>query len=221
MPDLRATRYRDLYRDRNWVHQAIIEGRFPVATTRLRRREDGWADASNAELLGRCKSGDSAAWREIVRRYERLVYSIPMREGLGPDQASDITQTTFTHLCAGIDDIRDPERLAWWLMTVTRRQVWRAREARRTEPRNPDEFLDLLGEDESVDQHDRTLWVHEAVVGLGEPCRSIITEMFLASDEPTYAEIADRVSVPVGTVGPMRGRCLARLRQALEAAETT
>lgn len=200
--------------------QAMTEGRLPVGTTRLRRRDDGWVDATNAELIRRCQSGDSGAWREIVRRYERLVYSIPIREGLGPDQASDITQTTFTMLCSGLDKIREPDRLAWWLMTVTRRQVWRARDGERAEPRNPEDFLELGGDDEAIERYDQSTWVHEAVVGLGEPCRSIITEMFLVADEPTYAEIADRVAVPVGSIGPMRGRCLAQLRQVLDPAES-
>lgn len=187
-----------------------------MGTTRLRRRDEGWVDTCNAELLRRCSAGESGAWREIIRRYERLVYSIPIREGLNPDQASDITQTTFTHLCAGIDKIREPERLAWWLMTVARRQVWRTRDAQSVEPRNPDDFVELPGDQEFDDRYLKSVWVNEAVVRLGEPCRTIITEMFLMPNEPTYTEIADRLAMPVGSIGPMRGRCLAQLRRSLD-----
>lgn len=187
-----------------------------MGATRVRRRDEVWTALDNEELLRRCSEHDAGAWRELVRRYERLVYSIPIREGLSRDQASDVAQATFGYLCASIDKIREPDRLAWWLMTVARREVWRVREGRIVQPHRPEEVPDIAVDEDFVEPYLRTMWVHDAVMRLDEPCRSIITEIFLAPTEPSYAEIAATVSMSVGSIGPMRHRCLTRLRRVLE-----
>ena len=82
---------------------------------------------SDGELLNRCRARDAAAWNQLVGRYERLVYSVALRNGLDADDAADVTQNTFVNLLDAMDRIRDEERLASWLMTVARRQAWRVR----------------------------------------------------------------------------------------------
>ena len=67
------------------------------------------------------------AWDLLVKRYERLVFSVARRNGLNPEDAADVTQGTFVTLIDSLDRLRDEERLASWLMTVTRRQSWRVR----------------------------------------------------------------------------------------------
>ncbi len=73
---------------------------------------------SNASLLQRCRSGDQLAWSDLVSRYERLVFAIPIREGLDAETAADIAQYTFTELHRCLDTIREPERLGGWLVVV-------------------------------------------------------------------------------------------------------
>ena len=84
------------------------------------------AQDSQAEqrLLAACRQGDAAAWEELVRRYERLVFSIPLRLGLSRSEADDIYQLTFTYLLQNLNAIQDSSRLVGWLATVARRQTW-------------------------------------------------------------------------------------------------
>lgn len=170
---------------------------------------------TNEELLRRCADGEDVAWSILVRRYERLVWSVARREGLDFQMAADVTQATFAQLLTKLDSIRDPEHLGQWLATVARRTSWRARS--RTKERPSDDLTD----DENLhpdfsDSLVGAVRVHEAVRRLGEPCRSLIAGLFFDPTEPDYATIAVRLGRPVGSIGPLRGRCLGQLRRLLE-----
>src|SRR5215203_239300 len=88
---------------------------------------------SNAELLLRCRTGDSNAWQLVVRRYGRLVHSVPIRYGLSRSEAEDIGQEVFLALAQQLERIEEPERLASWLLTTARRICWRVMQQRRQE----------------------------------------------------------------------------------------
>ena len=62
------------------------------------------------------------------------------------------------------------------------------------------------------DDRQRRLWEH--VQGLPERCRELMRVIAFA-DRPDYALIAESLGMPVGSIGPTRGRCLAKLRQLL------
>lgn len=169
-----------------------------------------------AVLLERCADGDEVAWDEIVSRYERLVYAIPVREGLDPDAAADVTQETFAALIRSLDRITEPERLGAWLMTVSRRLTWRRRaQVRATSPL---ETIDIEIDDAS-DAAVESLWVYEAMHDLDDLCRGLITALFFDPAAPSYSEIAVSLGRPVGSIGPLRSRCLDRLRGRLEETE--
>lgn len=170
----------------------------------------------NRSLLDACRNGDASAWSRIVDRYERLVYAIALREGLSQHDAADVAQETFTALIKGVDTITDPERLPAWLITVARRRSWR-RLGRQSLPLDDLDDDAVTADDVAADTA-RALWVYEAVQDLGEPCRSLVIALFFDPAEPSYAEIALRLGRPVGSVGPLRARCLDRLRAVLEQA---
>jgi RNA polymerase sigma factor (sigma-70 family) len=162
-------------------------------------------------------AGDQYAWSEIVSRYERLIFAIPVREGLSPDDAADVAQDTFAALLRSIATVEDPERLGSWLMTVARRLTWHRRHIVRAA-----RMVDAEQRDETP--HDglvQALWVYEAIQRLGEPCREMITSLFFDPAEPSYAEIALRMQLPMGSLGPMRSRCLEQLRRILDAEPPT
>lgn len=168
-----------------------------------------------AALLARCRTGDHAAWDKLVDRYERLVYAIALREGLDREDAADVTQETFAALVRGMDTIEDPDRLGYWLMTVARRNTWRTR-GRSNNKNVPIESITVTSEDWSADAL-RALWVYEAVQQLDEPCRSLILALFFDPDGPSYGQVAVDIGRPIGSIGPLRSRCLDRLRTILEA----
>lgn len=189
-------------------------------TTISRARDAGrvgaWAanpePVPDSDLLRRCRTGDAEAWETLVGRYERLVFSVALRNGMSREDAADITQTTFIALLDAIDLLREDERLGSWLMTVARRQAWRNR--RRTE-RVTGSLDQASAPADAIEDWERLAWLHGGLQQLGDPCRELLTALYLDSDSPSYATIAPRLNRAVGSIGPLRARCLARLREIL------
>lgn len=90
-------------------------------------------EQTDHELLLACRQGDESAWDELLKRYQRLVYSIPLNYGLPAIDAADIAQLTFTAFLESMHTLRDDSNLGGWLATVTRRQTWRVINERKRE----------------------------------------------------------------------------------------
>lgn len=171
------------------------------------------APPTDGELLTRCRLGNEDAWHRLVERYERLVYSVAVRNGLDRHEASDVTQTVFVALIDALHTLEDDTKLASWLMTVARRQAWRLRSAQRRTVSIEDVS------DPTVDpypQWNSLIVVHDALSTLGGTCRDLLLSLYFDPDQPSYADIAERMGRSVGGIGPMRGRCLDRLRAILD-----
>jgi len=175
-------------------------------------RMDALDAINDARLLEGCRNGDAQSWDALVHRYERLVFSVALRSGLTPVDAADVTQVTFIALLEACDRLRDDERLAAWLITVARRKAWRVirqmsrervSEGVATEP-----APSLSWEDIAI--------LHDALLRLERPCRELLLALYFDSDKPSYVEIAARFDRSVGGIGPMRGRCLQRMRRLLD-----
>jgi RNA polymerase sigma factor (sigma-70 family) len=168
--------------------------------------------ATDAELLAACREGDVDSWAEIVRRYERLVVAIARGYGLDSHAAADIAQTAFAILVQSLDRLRPDTRLAPWLATVARRHTWRALHHRSREP-----VVEVLearapGGPSPIDQHADVAWLADGLARLGSRCRQLLEALYLRADEPSYNEIAAELAMPIGSIGPTRSRCLAKLR---------
>lgn len=174
------------------------------------------AAPTDPELLARCREQDGAAWDELVRRYERLIYSVALRNGLGHEEAADVTQTTFVELLDSLHRLRDEDRLASWLMTVARRQSWRLRNSARRQT-----TLDEVPEQAHDPFADwaATSALHDALGTLGGTCRDLLVSLYFDPEQPSYAEVAQRLGRSIGGIGPLRGRCLERLRGILQEGE--
>lgn len=177
---------------------------------------------TDQRLLRACRSGDALAWQELLLVYERLVFSIPLNYGLSREDAADIAQLTFTALIESLDTLSDDSRLGAWLATVARRYTWRVLERGRRERTDADtpipESATLLGSAASdpLERWEVIEWLHRGLERLTERCRAVLAALYFAPDEPQYTEVAARLGMPVGSVGPTRARCLERLRLLLE-----
>jgi RNA polymerase sigma factor (sigma-70 family) len=170
-------------------------------------------DRTDHELLRRCAAGDEWAWDELVGRYERLVYSVALRNGVSREDAADITQVTFVALLDSLEVLQEDGSLPSWLMTVARRQAWRVR--RRTHREQP--FPTVVADaGAALEDYERVAMVHKALTRLGKRCRQLLYALFFDPDGPPYAVIADRLNCAVGSIGPQRARCLQRLRGLLD-----
>jgi len=177
---------------------------------------------ADRKLIIACRRGDERAWETLVARYDRLVFSIARRHGLSADDAADVTQTVFVILLESIDRLSEDVNLGGWLTTVTRRHSWRALARRDRElPGEKEDMAEssvLFGRQLSdpIDRWEKLQAVHKALNRLSERCRQLLLALYFDPSEPSYAEVAARLSMPVGSIGPTRARCLAKLKSLLE-----
>ena len=179
---------------------------------------------TDRDLIRACRSGDAGAWERLLDKYERLVFSISLNYGLTTDDAADVTQITFTILLQNLDTLPDETRLSPWLATVARRHTWRLLAQNRREAVNPDE--DLAGNEALggiVDNHERrelAEWLYQGLSLLDERCRHLLLALYFDAEQPSYAEVADHMKMPIGSIGPTRARCLEQMKQSLHTAES-
>lgn len=178
---------------------------------------------SDTTLIRRCRRGDRQAWETLISRYERLVYAMPRRYGLSTAECDDVFQSTWLALLRRLDQIDDPERIAAWLATTARREAWNRRrggEHTRTFATAPESLpeppsADRPTPEQLVVEHEQTAALQDGLDQLSDRCQTLLSLLYFSPEAPSYAAIADMLSMPVGAVGPTRARCLARLRRLL------
>jgi RNA polymerase sigma factor (sigma-70 family) len=185
-------------------------------------------EAGDAELLAACRAGRQEAWSALVRRYQRLVYTVPRRAGLPEAAAADVFQTTFERLLQHLHRIEDAARVRAWLVTTARRETLRwLEQAERTVPgdepgaQGGPSLLETLADAapqpeallSALEQHER---LRQAVDRLDPRSRQFVEFVFLQDEAPSYAEIAAHLGMAAGSIGPTRVRVLAKLRALLE-----
>ena len=175
-------------------------------------------DRPITDLVTRARHGDQRAWDDLVERYAPLVWSICHRYQLKSADAEDVHQTVWLLLVSQLNKIRDPVALPGWLATTTRREcvrVLRAARGPHADGSGPDVETIPDQQAEMADQEllvaERHAALREALARLSPCCQRLIGKLI---EEPplTYAQISASLSIPVGSIGPLRGRCLDRLR---------
>ena len=194
------------------------------------RREAGWGMALEVrrltpshvrtipELVSSAAAGDADAWNGLVDRFAGMVWAVARSHGLGSADAADVSQTTWLRLVQHLDRIQQPERVGAWLATTARHESLRVlRLAKRTVPSADDNLLDhAVIDDVSVDallssaETNTKLW--ELFATLPTRCQ-LILRMLLEEEPLSYRDLGEVLSMPVGSIGPTRARCLEHLRR--------
>jgi len=187
----------------------------PPAGARARgERQERVLRLSRGALDGRREDLD-----ELVTELTPLLWRVVRSFGLDSASAEDVVQTTWLILLTHLEQIRSPEALVGWLVTVTRRESLRlVGTGRRERPMAVETLDEVLVEDSALDEElianerHRVLW--RALRQLPARCLQLL-QIVAFSDRPNYAAIADALEMPVGSIGPTRGRCLQKLRTLL------
>jgi RNA polymerase sigma factor (sigma-70 family) len=177
--------------------------------------------ARSADLFRAFRAGDEAKMGQLVGLVTPILWHTARAQRLDQISAEDVVQTTWLALVRSADSISDPQAVLQWLIVTTRREAWRvAKRSDRDQPYEfePDDVVAVPQErpEERVLRDDGAgrLWQH--VAQLPERCRALLRVIAFA-DRPDYAAVATALGMPIGSIGPTRGRCLAKLRQLLAA----
>ena len=176
---------------------------------------------TNTELVSACLSGDEEAWSELIDRYNRLIFSIPLRQGLSREEAADVFQAVCLDLVTELPKLRDPQALPAWLIRTTSRKVgkWKRRSERYVADEgdlvesatDQDELPDSL-----IEHWQQTQALRDGIEGLPERCQAMVRMLFFETPARPYKEVAQALGVATGSIGFMRMKCLDRLRSVLE-----
>jgi RNA polymerase sigma factor (sigma-70 family) len=184
-------------------------------------RVEGNTDASDvARLVRRAAEGDRWAWERLVDQYARLVWAITRDFKLGESDAADVAQVTWLRLLENIRKIENPDRVGSWLAATARNECLRSLAARKRVVLAEDDVvlqtfsLPEPEVDERLLSAERAQTVREALSHLPWRWQRML-ELLMADPPASYAEISDQLGLPIGSIGPTRRRCLARLRALL------
>jgi RNA polymerase sigma factor (sigma-70 family) len=185
---------------------------------RLRDPHVTWSDL---RLIRACLSGNEQAWSALIQKYKNLIYSIPIKYGTTPEDAADIFQAVCLELFSELPRLRKKAAFRSWLITVTAHQAfhWKRRMRRRAEEELTPLVEETLGGDppsDFIEQLEREQMLREALAQLPARCQTMIRLLFYQEPPLPYREVAERLGLATGSIGFIRGRCLARLQRTLE-----
>lgn len=173
---------------------------------------------SDAELLRRARGGDEKAWADLVDRYGRLVYAIPLRLGLSSDSSANIFHTVFRRLLEELNSIRDSDALVNWLLQTTTNEVRRLRGGVAVSPHV--DALSSIGQtplsEDTVQSWLKQQTIREATEQLSERCQRLLAAVLYAETPPSRSELAYRLNIPESRVGAEQARCFEALLEILE-----
>jgi RNA polymerase sigma factor (sigma-70 family) len=185
-------------------------------------QDDNTDSVDVAQLVRHAAEGDRSAWERLVEQYSRLIWAITRDFKLFESDAADVAQVTWLRLLEHIDRIEHPDRVGSWLAATARNECLRHLAARKRVVLTEDDvaFEGAAGPMPAVDERllaaERAQSVREALACLPWRWQQML-ELLMADPPASYAEISDQLGLPVGSIGPTRRRCLARLRELLHA----
>jgi RNA polymerase sigma factor (sigma-70 family) len=174
-----------------------------------------------ARITRRAAAGDQAAWGELIDRYSRLLWAIAAQHRLGGADAADVFQTTWLRLVEHVGRLSDPARVGAWLATTARRECLRVLRASGRQVPVGDDLPEIATHpdlDEQLVRADRDATLWQAFSCL-RPRDQELLLMLVAESEPSYDDIAVALDMPIGSIGPTRGRSLRQLRREFERLE--
>jgi RNA polymerase sigma factor (sigma-70 family) len=171
------------------------------------------------EMFESFRAGQTEAMGELVSLLTPILWHTVRAQRLDATSTEDVLQTTWLALVRRAESITDPRSVLQWMIVTARREAWRvSRGQARTRPQelHDDDFAHA--ESDSPEglvlrtAAEKVLWAH--ISSLPDRCRQLLRVIAFA-DRPDYAELARSLGMPVGSIGPTRGRCLAKLRAVL------
>jgi len=165
----------------------------------------------DSDLIQQCIRGEEDAWRQLVRRYERLIYSIAVSICRDRDAASDVLQQVCIELYQRLDEVRSISSLTAWVATVSRRKAYTLmRSIRPTQPLSDDTPLAAADIFANIERQHA---LEQALTCLPPRQKRLIELLYMSPQGYSYEEIAKQLGMPVASIGPTRIRCLKKLRK--------
>jgi RNA polymerase sigma factor (sigma-70 family) len=175
--------------------------------------------AEDEKLVQACLAGDENAWNRLIDKYKRLIYSVPVKYGMSPDDAADIFQNVCVDLFTNLAKLRKIESLRSWLITVATHKCFHHKRQQRQ-----DVELDAMEQEmaeeiapapEVIQEVQEEQAVRDALQRLTPRCAELVRLLFFEQPPVPYNQVAQKLGLATGSIGFIRGRCLNRLQKIL------
>lgn len=168
-----------------------------------------------ADAFRAFRDGDARRMADLVRLLTPSLWGVARSCGLDRGQAEEVVQAGWVALVAHAETVRDPQAVFGWLLTTVRREAWRVSRHPEGAELDAEPLSPLPGPEAVAESKERSalLWRH--VRALNPRCQALLRVVAFAAT-PDYSAISVALGMPVGSIGPTRGRCLAALRTALQ-----
>ncbi|MGW0880297.1 RNA polymerase sigma factor [Streptomyces sp. NPDC002671] len=180
------------------------------------------------ELVQSAVDGDAAAWKALVEGMSPLVWSVVRAHRLSDADGHEVYQTVWFRFAQHLGRIREPDKAGSWLASTARHECLKVLKGlarltltddpqildRASEDRTPEQSL--IDSEEAAAQAERVRCLWQELDALGDRCRQLL-RVLMSSPPPSYTEISAALGIAVGSIGPLRQRCLRRLRARMTA----
>lgn len=188
-----------------------------VGTTGVREQQ---RPRSDGDLVGACLEGNEQAWAALLDKYKRLIFSVPVKYGLSREDAADVFQAVCLDLVTELPHLRQPSALPKWLIQTAAHKCFKYKRQQQRYTTGGDEGAAQQPVAPSADsilcEIEQEQALRETISALSPRCRLMIEMLFFESPARPYREVAVQLGLATGSIGFIRGRCLKRLRAALE-----
>jgi RNA polymerase sigma factor (sigma-70 family) len=168
------------------------------------------------------RAGQPAAWQQFMKEQGRVILAVGRRVGLDANDREELFQNTCLIAYRSIEQLRDASRLSSWVYSIAYRTGIELARKRKQLGGPDDPELERLASTEPspeqiLERIETSRNVRQSLDKIGDTCRDLLDLLYLHPEEPSYEEISRRLSMPIGSIGPTRARCLEKLRKALTA----
>jgi len=195
----------------------------PVKELRQKTAKAATERKSDRELVQGCLNGLEEDWNALIDKYKNLIFSIPIRYGLSREEAADIFQAVCLELIQELPKVREPKALPKWLMQVTAHKCFHWKRQRgRTVSQDDEETAipeaSVPAEAElNLREVEEEQMLREAMAELPPRCQELIRMLFYEEPSRPYQQVAANLGLATGSIGLLRQKCLARLKERLDA----
>ena len=176
------------------------------------------SNRDHATLVAACLKGDEAAWTEVWLRYGPMVKAVARRQGCDDDEAREVVQRVALVALTRLDALRDPAKLPGWLAGTARFQALEViRQRRPHEELSPVLAADHEDAEARIRRDEELAVLRRAMLEIDARCRRLIQRLDLKEPADSYREVAQDEGLSPTSVGPIRTRCLQRLKKKIHA----
>ena len=173
---------------------------------------------SDNELWQLVLKNDNKAWSELINKYQALIYTVLLRTGLSMAEAGDCFQQVWFQLLKNKKKISEPDRISAWLVTTAKREALRVK--RKAKAEVDDSVLEQHADvrmiaDEEIEQLQLQSVLENGLKAIDERCRKLLKALFYYPEEYSYKRISKELNISINSLGSIRQRCLAKLKELL------